>query len=562
MGYSAGMFIRTKPFNDHKDKVRVQIIENTRDGDKVRQKILRHVGVAIGDDEIAKMKALATEIMHRIQDEREASSPQGNLFNREDVPRLGRPPKKNIADILGVDKVSLKDIKEVRRVVEGVHEVGGLVYETLGFDSLIPSSKRSSEILKDVVLSRMVEPESKRGLQKVLEDQFDKEHDLDAIYRMMDKVYPNISKIKELCFRGAQDLMPKKEVNLALFDVTTLYFESVTVDEVREFGYSKDHRFNTTQVVLAFATSEEGLPLGYELFQGNTAEVKTLLASIEGWKNYLDIKDVCFVADRAMFSRSNLEALEKSGYTYIVAAKLRSLKDSMQEKILGEEGYKLSSLGSTPAWIGEFEYEGKRLITTYKSNRAHQDSKDRETILTKISKTLGKKGSSKKLVTNQGVKKYTSMQDSQAMLDEDKIQADALWDGMHGIITNDQRLTAKEALQRYARLWVIEQSFRINKHDLKMRPIFHWTPHRIESHVALCYMSFAILRHIEYRVSLTQKISPREIMSLLLSVQGSICQHIRTKDLYRIPGAMKLDARKIYKTFNIKRSDTPEIYLK
>jgi hypothetical protein len=75
-------------------------------------------------------------------------------------------------------------------------------------------------------------------------------------------------------------------------------------------------------------------------------------------------------------------------------------------------------------------------------------------------------------------------------------------------------------------------------------------------------MSFAILRHIEYKVSLTQKISPKEIMALLLNTQSSIYEHKVTKDLYRMPGVTKNNARKIYRSFNVHRSYDAEIYQK
>ncbi len=143
-----------------------------------------------------------------------------------------------------------------------------------------------------------------------------------------------------------------------------------------------------------------------------------------------------------------------------------------------------------------------------------------------------------------------------------KMWGESLWDGLHGIITNDKEVTPAEALARYARLWVIEESFRINKHTLKMRPIFHWTPPRIESHIALCYMSFAVLRHIEYRVALTQKMSPGEILTHLKGVQASIMQHKKTKDLYRLPSSFRPEAQKIYKVFNLKRCGDAAIYIK
>lgn len=554
------MFIRSKPFSKETTKVRVQIIESIRTGNKVSQKIVRHVGVAHDEDEEQKMRQYAHELIIKITKEREDAIGQGRLFDDYGPTKIGRPAKKDISKILSTDQVKLSDLRETNRIIEGVHDIGGHVFEQLGFDQLL-KRKNDTKILEDIVLSRMVKPESKMSLQKLLLEDFDKEHDLDAIYRMMDKIHPNISKIKELCFLGSKSLIPNQEVSVAFFDVTTLYFESVETDDIRNFGYSKDHRFNTTQVVLALATNEDGLPLGYELFSGNTAEVKTLLASVESWKSYLNIKELCFIADRAMFSKTNIEALEASGYKYIIAAKLRVLSGSMQEKILNEENYEVTTVGNEVAWVGEFEYEGKRLITSYKSRRARHDAIERDNVIKKIKKTLGEKdGSSKKLVTNSGVKKYTSIADSKAVIDEKKIALDAAWDGLHGVITNDDSIEAKQAIAMYARLWVIEESFRINKHNLEMRPIYHWSKERIESHIALCYMSFTILRHIEYKVSLLQKISPREIMKLLLSVQSSILEHKVTKDKYRLPSVTKNDARKIYKAFNITRNQDPEIY--
>ena len=415
-------------------------------------------------------------------------------------------------------------------------------------------------MLKDMTLARMVAPNSKRGLVHYLQAQFDIEHDLDAVYRMMDKLSEQIPNIKELAFNSTLALIPNKAMNLVFFDVTTLYFESTDVDDLRAFGYSKDHRFNTTQLVLALATNEDGLPLGYELFSGNTGEVKTLLSAITSWESFMKIRDVCFVADRAMFSKTNLDVLDASGYRYIVAAKLKTFNTGLKEQILDGKHYAPERMGNEVAWIAEFEHEGKRLITSYKSKRAMHDAKERQNILTKIEKTIGQKGSTKKLISNTGVKKYTSSDHSSTYLDRDKIELDAMWDGLHGVMTNDKSMSTKEALSKYARLWVIEQAFRINQHTLQMRPIFHWTPRRIEAHIAMCYMSFATLKQIEYKVALTQKISIHHIIESLMGVQASILKHTKTGDLYRLPGSMTNDARKIYKTFGLKRSEKPEIY--
>jgi transposase len=555
------MYIRRKK-TPNSPRQSIQIVEGYRD-DKgnVKQRIVRHLGVFVDDIEEAKLVALAEDLILKIKAERAAASPQGTLFDLSlATPKKGRPARKSLADIIPVSDVKLEDIVEDHRIIEGVHEVAGLVYDQMNFDKILPK-KRDSQILKDMTLARMVAPSSKRGLALYLKEQFDIKHDLDAIYRMMDKLHGQIPRIKELAFNSTLTLIPNKEINLVFFDVTTLYFESTEVDDLRAFGYSKDHRFNTTQLVLALATNEDGLPLGYELFSGNTAEVTTLLAAIKSWESFMKIRDICFVADRAMFSKRNLELLDASGYRYIVAAKLKTLKTDLKEQILDGENYVPTMMGNDFAWLAEFAMQGKRLITSYKSKRAMNDAKERQNILNKIEKTIGKKGSTKKLISNSGVKKYTSTDNSSTYLDEEKIAIDAAWDGLHGVITNDQNISAKEAIGKYARLWVIEQAFRINKHNLQMRPIFHWTKERIEAHIAMCYMSFAALKQIEYKVALTQKISINNIVESLISVQASILKHTKTGDLYRLPGSMKNEARKIYKTFGLKRSEKPEIYL-
>ena len=467
--------------------------------------------------------------------------------------------KKSIEDILPPSQVTLDEIEEKERLVEGIHEVGNAVYDLLGYNQIL--SKRDDNILRDLVLVRLANPASKYKSQRVLERQFGKEHDLDAIYRMMDKLYDKIDQVKKCTFERMCSLFPNK-VDLILFDVTTLYFETTEVDELRKFGYSKDHRFNTTQVVLALATNADGLPIGYELFEGNKAEVKTLAASIEHWRTIFKIGDVCFVGDRAMFTKDNLKLLEEHKYKYIIAAKLRKLPEELQDKVLDENNYHPTILKNSLAWINEMEHDGKRLIVSYKKQRAINDQKERQQVLDKIQKTIGKKGSTRKLITNQGVKKFTKTDEaSKTIIDEERVAADALWDGLHGIITNIQHDSPESLIARYANLWVIEESFRLKKHLLKVRPIFHWKPERIHAHIAMCYMAFAVLRHLQYRVALTQKISPEIIIEELLQVQASIHIHKRTKDLYRLPGHFSNLARKIYKAFDITRSEDANVYI-
>ena len=544
----------------------VQIVESIRQGDKVRQKIVRYVGIATDDAEEQKLRDLANEIIVKITAQREKEAAQKSLFHTLESEisdhkknKIGRPVRKKIEDILPPSQVTLDDIIEEKRITEGVHDIAGTMFDEM-YHSLFKTN-RTYHLLRDVVLSRLVYPASKKRTQEKLSQHFDKQHSLDMIYRMMDKLFPKIDQIKQNTFEKTKSLFPEK-VDLILFDVTTLYFESIEVDELRNYGYSKDHRFNTTQVVLALATNQDGLPIGYELFEGNKAEVSTLAAAIESWRKLFKIDSVCFVGDRAMFSKKNIELLESLKYHYIIAAKLKSLPNTLKTEILNEEHYQPTILNNEFAWMGEFEYQGQRLITSYKSRRAIKDLKDRQRVLDKVKKTIGKQSNPKKLITNQGVKKLVTVNnDATVSLDKNKIEDAAQWDGLHGIITNIKNDSPQSLILRYARLWIIEESFRINKYTLEMRPIFHWAPTRIHAHIAICYMTFSVLRHLQYRINLTQKISIDNILDELLNVQATIFIHKKTKDRYRVPGSYSNNARKIYKVFDLERSLDAIVYL-
>ena len=613
------MFIRTKT-TPNSPRKSVQIVENQRDSKtgKVKQKILRYVGIAMDDIEEGKLKQLALEIIAKIQVEQEANSPQLNMLTAlseeerlESLQlknKLGRPHKKNIEDILPTSEVRLDMIIEESRVIDGVHEVAGSVYDDQGYLNIL-SNKKYNKILKDLVLCRISNPTSKLATSHLLGRYYMKEHDLDSIYRTMDHVFDKIGDIQKSTFEATVRLIPEK-VDVVLFDVSTLHFESTEVDELRNFGYSKNFRFNTTQVVLALATTPDGLPIGYELFEGNKAEVKTLITAIDGWKKHFTIGEVCFIGDRAMFSEDNLKELESKQYTYIVAAKLRSLPELMQQKIMDQSNYDGTVIENKFAWVGEFSYhqddiktleelakkpqtirryrelieenKERRFVVSYSATRALADKKHRDILVAKIEKQLDRTSNSAKLISNTSLKKYTSNNGkSDNYLDQDKIEADATWDGFHGVITNikphkgeptkeetadikthnEAQNGTKEGdkkdlgyiLSQYRRLVKIEDCFRVNKTTLKMRPIYHFKPERIRAHIAICYMAFAVVRQLEYRVKLVKKLSIASIIEELNSVQSSIYVHKVTGDRYRVPGSFSNEARKIYAAINLTR---------
>lgn len=584
------MFVRVKT-TPNSPRKSIQIVENSRDvkTGKVKQKIVRYIGIAMDDNEEDKLRALALESLAKLKHNQNKQTDQLSLLPEQTEAEIlatlakakpGRKPKKSIENVLPVSEVTLDMIEEESRVIDGVHEAAGYLYDELAYNNVLPNA-RYNNILKDLVLCRISNPSSKLATSKILQRYYMKEHDLDAIYRTMDQVFDRIDAIKKITFSATNNLIAGP-VEVILFDVTTLHFESTQTDDLRKFGYSKNFRFNTTQVVLALATNSDGLAIGYELFEGNKAEVKTLVATIDEWKEKFAIGKVCFIGDRAMFSEDNLKELELRNYNYIVAAKLRLLPDLMQKKLLDANNYSSITNTEESFLVGSFTYgeqdlnqikisaakttkyknaieqnNGRRFVVSYSNIRANYDSKKRQILIDKISKQLSTTTNSAKLISNAALKKYTSSTGkSDIALDQVKIEEDAKWDGYHGVITNiniDDMQNA-DILAHYKRLVKIEDCFRVNKTTLKMRPIYHFKPKRIRAHIAICYMAFALIRQIEYRVKLTKKISITSIIEELNSVQSSIYIHKTTKDRYRVPGNFSHDARKIYQAIGVLRN--------
>ena len=272
-------------------------------------------------------------------------------------------------------------------------------------------------------------------------------------------------------------------------------------------GYSKDNKVKETQVVLALMTTIDGLPLGYELFPGNTYEGATLINAVDALSKRYDIIDTSVVADRAMFTKENMQALDDRGVNFIISAKLKTMKKEFIEEILCDVEKALGDKDDKmPSWVGEYEHEGRRLVIGYSSKRAAKDKSDRDRLLLRVRKKL-KDGKVKvsDLVKNTGTKKYLKFcnkNKEMAILDEDKIKRAERWDGIYGIISSHdkQEMSCDKIFDRYRGLWQIEDAFRVNKHDLKMRSIFHWSPKRIKSHILICYIAYSLVAIVKHKL--------------------------------------------------------------
>ena len=555
------MFIRVKSSANSARKS-VQIVESVRKGKQVTQRVIRHVGVAWEEDELLRLRELAELILAKLHDRHSPS-----LFEDGSATERVLTHSYNIDNKNESIPVDLKKLKEEARIITGIHDVYGMLYRQLGFDFALGASGRmgiANEKLMQLVLARIANPGSKRESVRMLGRDFGISLSLKSVYKMMDKITPiRENAIRTLAWRAAESALGRK-VNVVFYDCTTLYFESVIEDELKELGYSKDNKFNQSQIMLALLVTAEGLPLGYEVFPGATFEGNTLEVALKEIEIRYEVSEIFFVADSAMLSHKNLGMLESAQRKYIVGARLRSFNKSISETVLDLQHYKplpqINPNETDPIKVASFDLgSNRKLIVTYSPTRAKKDKYDREKSVQRLLKKMEKSTNPLSLISNYGYKKYIQANKPGSFsLNEAKLKEEARWDGLHGIITNSIETSPADAIQHYHGLWQIEECFRLSKHDLRIRPIFHWTPRRIKAHIAICFMALTCMRHLYNRVAKGYaRLSPEKIRMELMHIQTSILRNIDDDTQYAVPSSLSQDVKAIYRIMDIKPRLSP-----
>ena len=352
-------------------------------------------------------------------------------------------------------------------------------------------------IVFTLVAARFVQPGSKLKVFEHWQKRFYPEMvtqdiGLHQLYRTLDLLSAHKDEIEKALFWRDRDLL-SPQVDVILYDLTTLRFESTRTDlgELRQFGYSKERRSDCTQVVLGLLVTPEGIPIGFEVYPGNTVEGKTIQGIVAKLREKFSIRRFIFVGDRGLFSKQNLTELrgENKVGEFIVGMKLAVFKKRHEEFYdIGRYQWLNDDLA-----VYETNHEGDRCIITWSRSRAERDRKSREDVLDKIRKKLSKKKiTAKEFVTNTTYQRYVSgLNDNRDFtLNEKAIAQDATRDGYFGVVTNVLDMDAKEIVADYKTLWIVEDAFGEIKGTLRARPVFHWTDPRIVGHLTLCFIAY------------------------------------------------------------------------
>jgi len=292
--------------------------------------------------------------------------------------------------------------------------------------------------------------------------------------------------LEQALFARDRDLF-SLELDLVFLDTTSVSIYRDTETEWRKRGYSRDHRPDLPQLVLGVAVDRKGWPVSWEVFPGNTADPEAFEAMITKMRTRFRIGRVVVVADRGMMGKKSLELLTtgKTPYDYILGCRMRKQKEVGTEVLARAGRYQEVAENLK---VKEVHVDDHRYIICLNEDEERKDEAARAAILDHLGEKLA--GGAKSLVGNKGYARYLRVTKDAMRIDEDKVAAEARYDGKYVLRTNTD-LPAAEVAKTYKSLWRVERAFRETKSTLEARPIFH---HRDDTSIGHIVAGFLALR--------------------------------------------------------------------
>lgn len=383
-------------------------------------------------------------------------------------------------------------------------------------------------LLSDLVTMRIFEPASKLRSIELMESYFGIKHRRQRFYEST----PRWVALKQGIEKRTLNFAKKQygfDLSLMFYDVTTLYFETFTEDELRKNGFSKDNKSQQPQIVVALMVTPEGFPVGYEVFSGNTFEGRTLIPVIRSFIKTHDVDHFAVVADAAMISTENVDALRAEKINYIVGARLGNIPSELLEQIDTELPRKD---GSTI----RLKTERGHLICSFSKKRHNKDKYEMQKQIDRAKALLEQPSKARRI-------KYLKSGESKMELNEKLIAKATKLLGVKGYYTDIEQAVAGNGtiIERYHDLYKIEQAFRVAKGDLRSRPIFHFKENPIQLHMLICFMALAASKHIEISAS----ISIRAFLDLCKKMTEARLMNRITKKEIRMKAAAPQELQKI-----------------
>jgi len=392
------------------------------------------------------------------------------------------------------------------------------IWDRLGLEKLFDKylGKRKIEFdikerIYGMVLNRIMEPMSELKTHRWANTLYGiaASNDLNQWYRSLRFLIDHKDKLEIDLYEAQKDLF-HQEIDLVLMDTTSVvYFgDGNKAPDILDYGFSKEKRYDLKQVIVGIIMTKEGVPIGHEVYPGNTNDVNAFKEMIKAINQRFKIRRVIIVCDRGMITEKNIRTLELDGYEYIVGMRMRQLKRQDAEKILSRSNMNPINRDLKGK---EVHFQNKRLVVCFSKEEALKEKDKRKEIIQRLTERLKKQGL-KSLLVNKEYRKYLKIKAEKPEINEVAIKAEELYDGKFVLQTNTG-LNWKEIVSAYKDLWQVEAAFRTLKSELEMGPIYHHAETGIRAHIFVCFLALLLkitlqkdLKAINNNISVNQVI--------------------------------------------------------
>lgn len=331
------------------------------------------------------------------------------------------------------------------------------------------------------------------------------------LYRGLDRLLPHKDELEKYLKNKLGDLF-NLEFDILLYDVTSTYFEgSCAASDIAKHGHSRDHRGDCKQVCIGLVVTKDGIPLGYEVFAGNTHDSKTYQGIIHTMEEKYGKADRIWCSDRGMSSRSNIEFLQQEGRRYIIGTPKNELCNFERELLAEDWKFVREGLEVKLCPKNEETYILCRSNDRREKEKAmHKRFEIRmEQELEKIKTSCEKRKCKKEVIDRRiGRIKYKNSraaglfditvkeEDGRAVISWTKKESwqnrASLSEGCYLLRTNVKDWSAEDLWKAYIQLTEAEAAFRIGKSDLQIRPVWHQAEDRILAHILVCFLAYVL----------------------------------------------------------------------
>lgn len=401
-------------------------------------------------------------------------------------------------------------------------------------------------ILSDLVYSRILFPGSKSSTYQDASSLLEKpKYELHDIYRALSVLAKEKDHIQSELYKNSH-YVKKRNTSTLYYDCTNYYFEIEEADDFRKYGKSKENRPNPI-VGMGLMMDGDGIPLAFDMYEGNKNEQITLKPLEERIIKDFELSKFIYCSDAGLASKTNKKFNSLQDRAYIITQSLKKLKKDDKEVALKHTGFlEVSGNQTKRINIDDIDFSDEknrnklfykeipieepveeRLIITYSPKYAVYQKGIRDKQILRANNMIQGNGKLKKARNNPNdparfIDKISTDKNGEVIeehniLNQDKINEEAMYDGFYAITTNLEDDDVKAIISVSERRWQIEECFRIMKTDFKARPVYVSLKEHIEAHFLTCFISLIVYRLIADK--LENKYTVTEILETLRDME-------------------------------------------